>query len=150
MTWPATGEAVADRVVVPVGAAATVVLGVGTDLVDVARMRAAVGRTPGLVARVFTDAEVAWANQARDPAQRLAARFAAKEAVLKALGVGLGAAPLTCIEVVRSGSGAPAVVLHGAAADLAAARGVGAWHVSLTHTDALAAATVVACGGGGD
>lgn len=131
------------------GPAPGVVLGVGTDIVDVDRMRTVVGRTPGVVARVFTDAEVAWAAQARDPAQRLAARFAAKEAVLKALGVGLGAAPLTCIEVVRAGSGAPSVVLHGAAADLAAARGVDSWHVSLTHTDAVAAATVVACGSGG-
>lgn len=139
----------ADAAVPPAGPVAGVVLGVGTDIVDVGRVRTVVGRTPGVVTRVFTDAEVAWATQARDPAQRLAARFAAKEAVLKALGVGLGATPLTCIEVVRADSGAPSVVLHGTAAELAAARGVDAWHVSLTHTDTVAAATVVACGGGG-
>jgi holo-[acyl-carrier protein] synthase len=73
-------------------------------------------------------------------------RFAAKEAVLKSLGVGLGSTPLRAIEVVRADSGAPSIVLHEPAAALAAERGVVRFHVSLTHTASLAAAVVVASG----
>lgn len=121
-------------------------VGLGMDLVDVDRMRAAVERTPGLIDRVFTVAEAEWAAAARDPAQRLAARFAAKEAVLKALGVGLGAAPLRCIEVVRASSGQPSVVLHGEADELATRHGVHSWHLSLTHTPGTAGAVAIAVG----
>lgn len=122
------------------------VVGIGTDLVEVDRVRQAIERTPGFVSRVFTVGEQARAGSARDPAERYAVRWAAKEAVLKALGAGLGAAPLTDIEVVRLDSGAPEVVLHAAAADLAAERGVRGWLVSLTHTATLAQATVLALG----
>lgn len=123
-----------------------VVVGVGVDLVEVDRIRRAVGRTAGFVTRVFTEAEQARADAARDPAERYAVRWAAKEATLKALGAGLGAAPLTDIEVVRHDSGAPALVLHGAAAALAEDAGVAGWLVSLSHTATLAQATVLALG----
>jgi holo-[acyl-carrier protein] synthase len=96
---------------------------------------------------VFTDAERTWAGASRHPEQRLAARFAAKEAVLKALGAGLGSAPLTDIEVVRGTSGAPSVALHGRAAELARSLGVDRVLVSLTHTSTTAAAFAVAMGG---
>ena len=122
------------------------VVGVGTDLVDVERIRRAVARTAGFVGRVYTEAEQARAEAARDPAERYAVRWAAKEAVLKALGVGLGAAPLTEIEVVRDDGGAPAIVLHGAAARLADERGIGGWLVSLTHTATVAHAVVLGVG----
>jgi holo-[acyl-carrier protein] synthase len=122
------------------------VMGIGMDLVEVDRMRTAVGRTPGFVGRVFTAAEADWAAEARDPAERLAARFAAKEAVLKALGVGLGAAPLRSIEVVRASSGQPSVVLHDQARELASQHGVYGWHLSLTHTSVTAGAVAVALG----
>jgi holo-[acyl-carrier protein] synthase len=120
------------------------VVGVGVDLCDVARMRSALARTSGVATRVFTDGERAYCGRARDPAPRFAARFAAKEAVLKALGVGLGACPMRDIEVVRSRSGAPTLVLHGAAAVLAAERGVTRWHVSLTHETSVAEAIAIA------
>jgi holo-[acyl-carrier protein] synthase len=120
------------------------VIGLGIDNVDVARFRTVLQRTPGFAPRVFTDAEVGYAHRQHDPTQRLAARFAAKEAVLKALGVGLGAARLKDIEVVRSPSGAPALSLHGSAAALAADRRVSRWWISLTHTDLVASAFVVA------
>jgi holo-[acyl-carrier protein] synthase len=120
------------------------VIGVGTDLVEVARFRQALRRTPGLRTRCFTEAERAYAERRSDPVERLAARFAAKEAVMKALGVGLGACGFTDIEVVRAESGQPAVRLHGTAAALAAERGVTSWHLSLTHTDTAAHALVVA------
>jgi holo-[acyl-carrier protein] synthase len=68
---------------------------------------------------------------------------------MKALGVGLWSFRLTDVEVVRRGADAPTVALHGAAADLAVAAGVTRWHLSLTHTDTVALAVVVADGGGG-
>ncbi|HEX6235910.1 MAG TPA: holo-ACP synthase [Acidimicrobiales bacterium] len=122
------------------------VVGIGVDLCEVDRMRRSLDRTPTLRDRLFTPAEQADCDARRDPAERYAARFAAKEAVLKALGAGLGACPLRDIEVVRSESGAPALALHGSAARLAAERGVARWHVSLTHTALMAEAMVVAVG----
>jgi len=122
-----------------------VVVGVGTDLVDLDRFRQAAERTPGILTRYFTDAERAYAERRRDPTERYAARFAAKEAVMKALGVGLGACELADIEVVRDeDSGAPDLRLHGRAAALAEEKGVTAWRISLTHTDTAAHAIVIA------
>jgi len=119
--------------------------GVGSDLVDLDRFRLAAERTPGILTRYFTEAEQAYAERRRDPTERYAARFAAKEAVLKAMGVGLGACELAEIEVVRDDdSGAPSLVLHGRAAALADERGVERWHLSLTHTDTAAHAIVLA------
>jgi holo-[acyl-carrier protein] synthase len=123
------------------------VVGVGVDLCEVDRMRRTLARTPGFADRVFTADEQAYCRRARDPAERFAARFAAKEAVLKALSAGLGACPFRDIEVVRASSGAPAVVLHGAAATLAADRGVAGWHVSLSHTRTMAEAVALALSG---
>jgi holo-[acyl-carrier protein] synthase len=120
------------------------VLGVGTDLVDLDRFRQAAERTPGILTRYFTEDERAYAERRTDPTERYAARFAAKEAVMKALGVGLGACELAEIEVVRQDSGAPELVLHGKAAALAEERGVTAWHLSLTHTDTAAHAIAIA------
>ena len=77
----------------------------------------------------------------------LAARFAAKEAVMKALGAGLGAFRVPRHRGgPRRRAGAPSLALHGAAAALAAERGVRAWQLSLTHTDATAMAVVLALG----
>lgn len=118
--------------------------GLGSDLVDLDRFRLAAERTPGILTRYFTEGEQAYAERRRDPTERYAARFAAKEATLKALGVGLGACELAEIEVVRDeSSGAPALVLHGRAAALAVERGVRRWHLSLTHTDTAAHAIVI-------
>ena len=111
-------------------------------------MRRVLARTPGFAARVFTEDEQAYCRARRDPTERFAARFAAKEAVLKAMGVGLGACAFREIEVVRADSGEPSLALHGAAADLAAARGIARWHVSLSHTSLVAEALVIAVGEG--
>ena len=117
------------------------VIGVGIDVVDVPRFEIVMGRRPRIVDRLFTEGEQ---RTARMKPERLAARFAAKEAVMKSLGVGAGSVPWKSIEVVRAPSGAPSIVLHGAAADLAARRGVREVKISLTHTAMTAAAIVVA------
>jgi holo-[acyl-carrier protein] synthase len=120
------------------------VIGLGLDAVDIDRFRQALARRPGLAGRLFTIGERAYAEGQSDPAPSLAARFAAKEATMKALGVGLGAFRWQDVEVVRSESGRPSLVVRGAAAALAADQGVGNWHVSLTHTSRLAGAVVAA------
>jgi holo-[acyl-carrier protein] synthase len=120
------------------------VRGLGVDAVDVGRLRRALERRPALEERIFTDAERAYSRRAADPGPRLAARFAAKEAVAKALGVGMGALSWREVEVVRDPAGAPALALRGRAAAVAAAAGVDRWHLSLTHTGSLAVAAVVA------
>lgn len=119
-------------------------IGIGTDLVDLDRFRLALQRTPRLVDRLFSDAEQAYARRRKDPTERFAARFAAKEAVMKAMGVGLWQVPLREIEVVRAASGQPSVLLHGKAASVAADRGVTEWRLTLTHTDSVAQAIAVA------
>ncbi len=125
------------------------IVGVGVDAVDVARFRRLLDRRPRVARRCFTQAEQSDANRSTDVAQSLAARFAAKEAVMKALGTGIGAFALTDVEVRRTpGTGAtrnaPFLVLHGTAAELAGAHGAGHFHLSLTHTDDVAIAFVVA------
>ena len=120
------------------------VVGVGIDAVDIDRLRAMLARRRHLAGRLFTSGELAYARLASDPAPRLATRFATKEAVMKALGLGLGSFGFHDVEVLRIGLDAPRVTLHGAAADLAHVAGVADWHLSLTHTDSLAVAVVVA------
>jgi holo-[acyl-carrier protein] synthase len=120
------------------------VIGVGLDAVDVERMRALLTRRPGIVDRLFTEGERDYARAAPDPSERLAARFAAKEAVMKALGVGLGAFAFADVEVVRDEAGAPSLRLAGGAAALAAERGVTGWRLSLTHTASVAEAVAIA------
>lgn len=119
-------------------------IGLGIDAVDISRFRTVLARRPGLEERLFTAGERAYAAGQADPAPSLAARFAAKEATMKALGVGIGAFRFTDVEVVRSGRGRPSLQVRGAAADLASDQGVGKWLVSLTHTSQVAEAVVAA------
>ncbi len=127
------------------------VLGLGMDIVEVARIERILAGPPAraerFLARCFTPAERAYCDAARDRATRYAARFAAKEAASKALGApgGIG---FTDVEVVR-GEGAPALVLAGVAADAAARLGVRRALVTLTHDGGFAAAAVVLEGEGG-
>jgi len=116
------------------------VVGVGIDVVDVARLERALSRTPSMAGRVFADSEVSYAAGS---VTRLAARWAAKEAVAKALG-----APARVrwreIEVVVADDGRPSLVVSGHTAEVAAAAGIRSWHVSLTHDGGVAIAMVVA------
>ena len=117
---------------------------IGLDMVDVRRFAAVLERRAGMRRRLFTDGELSYAMATVDPDTRLAARFAAKEAVMKVLGVGLGACKFRDIEVIRRASGRPELVLHGLAAERANAAGLADWQVSLSHTDSVAAAMVLA------
>ena len=121
-------------------------VGIGMDLVEIDRFRAVLARTPGVRDRLFRPDERAYADAKRDPVERYAVRFAAKEAVMKALGVGLGEIAMFDIEVVRADSGAPSVRLHGKAAQVASDKGVSRWMLTLTHTDRTAQAIAVALG----
>ena len=120
------------------------VVGLGTDLTDVDALRRALDRRPGLRRRLFTDAEWEYSDRHRDPLPHLAGRFAAKEAVMKCLGAGIGRVGFTEIEVGHDDSGAPTVSLSGRAAERAAALGVARWWVSLTHTSTLAQSVALA------
>jgi holo-[acyl-carrier protein] synthase len=112
------------------------VTGVGLDLLEIARLERAIERRPGLAMRLFTDAERAYAASRARPGQHLAARFCAKEAVAKALG--MTAWSWRDVEVVRTGA-APEVRLTGSVARRADELGVRA-SISLTHTDTTAGA----------
>lgn len=119
-------------------------IGIGIDLVDIERFRRSLERTPSMRTRLFTDVELAYVAPQVDPVPSLAARFAAREAVMKALGVGLGAFDFHDVWVERAPSGQPSLAFAGRAAELSTHAGVVTWHVSLTHTDSTAAAYVIA------
>ncbi len=124
------------------------VVAVGVDLVDIDRIRRVIERQPRFVDRVYTADERAYCQRRRDPAERFAARFAAKEAVLKALGTGLGGADFADIEVVRRPSGQPELVIRGRAEARAAELGIDGWLISLTHSRHLAQAFVAGVAAG--
>jgi holo-[acyl-carrier protein] synthase len=114
------------------------VVSVGVDLVDVGRVREALARYPKRFAgRVLSEREAAYCLSRPDPAPHVAARFAAKEAVIKCLG---GGCSLREIEVVRALSGFPSITLHGRAKERAGNREV---LISLSHLDNLASAFAV-------
>jgi holo-[acyl-carrier protein] synthase len=116
------------------------VIAVGIDLIEIERLEKALERRPQLAERLFTDAELAQARGRLRPGRHLAARFAAKEAAIKALGSPV--APRQ-VEVTGGGNAPPRLSLHGRAAQLAAERGI-RLQVALTHTDETAAAVVLA------
>ncbi len=124
------------------------IIGTGIDLTDPARLRSACSkgseRRERILARLFTEAERADCERARDPWPRYATRFAAKEAFLKALGTGLrdGLAWLQ-METRKDALGKPELHLMGRAAEMAAGRGVTRIHLSLSDLPELAAAFVV-------
>jgi holo-[acyl-carrier protein] synthase len=125
------------------------IIAIGTDAIEVERVQRAVDhpRWGGRFRqRVFTAGEIDYCTRRRRNAESFAARFAAKEAVMKALGTGYAKGVWwRDIEVVRA-SGAPRLVLHGGAAARAASLGITRWHLSLTHTGGQALAYVIAEG----
>lgn len=119
------------------------VVAVGIDLVSVPRFAAAMSRTPPLADRLFVDAERVTVSGRERSAASLAARFAAKEAVAKALGAPRGLAWHDC-EVRQGPDGRPVLAIRGTVAAASARHGIARWELSLTHDAGLAAATVLA------
>ena len=120
------------------------IIGSGLDATEIARIASTLERYgKRFVGRVFTDEEVAYCRRKRDTASSFAARFASKEAVMKALGTGIRGVRWRDIEIARKPGGPPTVVLHGTA--LARAQGLGLDHlaVSLSHSQEYAVAFVV-------
>jgi holo-[acyl-carrier protein] synthase len=113
------------------------IVGTGVDLVDVPRFERTLARTPRLLTRLFAPSERPLA------ARSLAARYAAKEALIKALG-GSDGVHWTEIEIVPDASGKPWFALSGSTAEVVAARGIGMLHVSMSHDAGLAIAYVIA------
>lgn len=120
------------------------VKGIGVDAVDIERFRRSLLRTPSMRERLFTEVELAYVEPKADPVPSLAARFAAREAVMKAMGVGLGAFGFHEVWVSRARSGEPSLVVTGSALVLAEQAGIERWHLSITHTALVAIAYVVA------
>ena len=124
------------------------ILGLGVDIVETARIAASIERHgEPFLRRIFTDAEIAYCSRMADPAPCYAARFAAKEAVAKALATGIGAdLGWRDIEVRRRDTGAPFIVLAGTGAATAGRLGIREVRISLSHSEYYAVASAIAIG----
>ena len=119
--------------------------GIGVDIVEISRIEQAISRQgKPFIDRVFLPSEQAYCDKHRQPSRSYAARFAAKEAVAKAFGTGIGASVSWLdIEVRRTEAGAPFIVLHGTAAETAKTQGVAQILLSLSHSEHYAVANAV-------
>lgn len=120
------------------------ILRTGIDLVEISRIADLDSKIrPGFLKRIYTSMELQLSD---DSNQFLAGRFAAKEAVAKALGCGIGLVSWQDIEILRSETQQPILRLHGEAKQLSDQIGISTWSVSISHTDKVAAAVAVAIG----
>ena len=120
------------------------IVGIGVDLVDIKRVQQMTEKNEAFVERVFTSGEIAYCRSKENPSHHFAARFAAKEAVLKALGTGwYDTVRWTEIEIESAEGKGPMVQLRGATKQLADSVGVRRIHASLTHAGEYAVAQVV-------
>jgi holo-[acyl-carrier protein] synthase len=122
-----------------------VIVSIGIDIIEVGRVRQVIARTPRFVARVFTEGERDYCDsRGASAAQHYAARFAAKEAALKALRTGWsGAISWHDVEVIRQETGEPGLVFHGEAREIFRRTGASLAHLSLSHTAEHAVAQVI-------
>ena len=120
------------------------IFGVGTDIIEVDRVEEKLLRTGSLKTKLFTATEIAYCDSKHRPAQHYAARFAAKEAFLKAMGTGwTGGHKFSEIEVVNNALGKPELFVHGKVNEFCAGHGITGMSVSLSHIKDLAKAVVV-------
>jgi holo-[acyl-carrier protein] synthase len=121
------------------------IIGIGVDVVEIDRFRNIMERLKDrFIFRVFTTGEQQFCHSHRDPVPHYAARFAAKEALFKALGTGWARGVTWLdVEVQRERQDAPAMILHGEAQKLSASRGTQRVHLSLSHSEHWAVATVI-------
>ena len=121
------------------------IIGIGIDIVEIDRIAKAASKER-FMERIYSDAEIAIFEACNYRMETVAGRFAAKEAVLKALGCGLGDMPMRCIEILRAPSGQPVVELSGAAKEKAEELGVKHMHISISHSARYAVAQIIAEG----
>jgi holo-[acyl-carrier protein] synthase len=120
------------------------IFGVGTDIIEVQRVEEKLIRTGSLKTKLFTPTEIAYCESKHRPAMHYAARFAAKEAFLKAMGTGwTGGHKFSDIEVVNNALGKPELFVYGKVREFCAAKGITGMQVSLSHIKDLAKAVVV-------
>ena len=120
------------------------IFGIGTDIIEVARVAREIGRSEGFKERYFSPREIAYCDPKRSRAQNYAARFAAKEAFFKALGTGCrGGMSFQEVEVVNDRLGQPEIVVSGKAREWCRLRQIDRIHVSLTHIKEYSSAVVV-------
>lgn len=120
------------------------IIGIGTDIFEVERMKTKIEKQPSLIGGIFTDNEISYCNQFKNKAQRFAARYAAKEAFLKALGTGWrDGITFKDIDIINDDLGKPEIKLSGMAKQIAEKLGVTNIHLSMSHTKDLANAFVI-------
>ena len=122
------------------------IIGIGVDVVDLARFERAAGRTPGVLTRLFAESEQ-WDGEVRRSLSSMAARFAAKEAVIKAIGDSTGVR-WHDMAVISDGLRNPSIEVYNALADIVTARGISTIHLSMSHDAGIAIAYVIAEGRG--
>ncbi len=123
------------------------ILGLGTDICEVARIEAALSRRATLAGRILTPVEHLLFEQSTDPARFLAKRFAAKEAAVKALGTGIGrGVGWHQVSIEKDSLGRPLLKFNGMAADIAGQKGITQWHLSYSDERHYVVATVIAEG----
>ncbi len=120
------------------------IFGIGTDIVEIKRVKMAVLRNPKFAERLFTEQELEYYKKKDMKAQHLAGGFSAKEAVLKALGTGLRGFRWKDIEILRGSSGKPMVRFGGNVKQFVEDNGIGIIHVTISHSRDFATATAVA------
>jgi holo-[acyl-carrier protein] synthase len=121
--------------------------GVGTDIIEIGRIKRAFERSGvRFLEKIFTPGEMEFCEMRKARFSSYAARFAAKEAVLKALGTGMAGCSLLDVEVTRPGGGRPEIVLHGAAAAIAKEKGIASVLISISHNRDQAVAFAIATG----
>jgi len=125
------------------------IFGIGTDIIEIKRIRSAIERNPGILKRIFTEKEISYCSRKGDISTRYicyAQRFAAKEAVSKALGTGLGKKIfLTEIEIQNKGNGKPLVKLSGKSKDFVSKNKISDIEISVSGTTGYAVAFSIAC-----
>ncbi|MGB9764253.1 MAG: holo-ACP synthase [Candidatus Saccharicenans sp.] len=120
------------------------IFGVGTDIIEVQRVEDKLNRTPGLKEKLYTQLEISYCESKKFPPQHYAARFAAKEAFLKALGTGWsGGLKFSEIEIRNLESGQPVIEVYGRVKEMCGSQGINRFTVSLSHLKTYAVATVI-------
>ena len=120
------------------------ILGIGTDIIEVARVAKEIGKSDGFKERYFSAGEIAYCEPKHGKARNYAARFAAKEAFFKALGTGYrGGLAFKEVEIINGRLGKPEIFLRGKAKELCRKRKIRSIHVSLTHIKDYSSAVVI-------